>query len=179
MPSSPTDAVLFTADQIRRRVAELARAIDADHSRDQPLHVVAVLKGSFIFAADLVRAMRTSSTLDFVVATSYASRTTSSGEIQLLKNLDSAIAGRPVLIVEDIVDSGRTLHFLQDVMRARAPRSLRTACLLSKPSRRQVEVPIEYLGFEIDDHFVVGYGLDHAEQFRHLPHIAVLATATD
>jgi len=179
MPSSPADAVLFTADQIRRRVAELARAIDADHSGEQPLHVVTVLKGSFIFAADLVRAMRTSSTLDFIVAASYASRTTSSGEIKLLKNLDSDIAGRPVLIIEDIVDTGRTLHHLQDVILARAPRNLRTACLLSKPSRRQVELPIEYLGFEIDDHFVVGYGLDHAELFRHLPHIAVLAGATD
>lgn len=172
MPSSHADTVLFTADQIRRRVAELARVIDADHSGDQPLHVVAVLKGGFVFAADLVRAMRTSSTLDFIVAASYASQTTTAGEIQLLKDLDSAIAGRQVLIVEDIIDTGRTLHYLQDVMRARAPRNLRTACLLSKPSRRQVEVPIEYLGFEIDDRFVVGYGLDYRGRYRELPYVA-------
>ena len=179
MPSHHAATVLFTAEHIQRRVTELAQSIEADHSDVQPLHVLAVLKGSFVFAADLIRAMQTSLTLDFIVAASYTSGTTSSGEIQLLKDLDSAIEGRPVLIVDDIVDTGRTLQYLQELMRARAPLSLRTACLLSKPSRRQVDVPVDYIGFEIDDHFVVGYGLDYAEQYRHLPHIAVLDGATE
>ena len=179
MPSAGADTILFTAERIRRRVTELAHVIEADRSDDAPLHVVAILKGSFVFAADLVRAMRSPVTLDFIVAASYATSSTSSGEIRLLKDLDTPIEGRSVLIVEDIVDTGRTLHYLQDLMRARAPASLRTACLLSKLSRRQVEVPVDYVGFEIDDLFVVGYGLDHAEQFRHLPHVAVLDGPTD
>ncbi|HIN70829.1 MAG TPA: hypoxanthine phosphoribosyltransferase [Acidobacteria bacterium] len=164
---------LFTADQIRKRVSELARDIDSEHSFDEPLHVVVALKGSFIFAADLIRAMGTPLTLDFIAIGSYTDGTTS-GEIQLQKDLDSSIEGRPVLIVEDIVDTGRTLRYLQKLLRTRAPKSLRTVCLMTKPSRRAVEVTVDYVGFEVGDRFIVGYGLDHGERYRHLAHITTL-----
>ena len=144
--------------------------------RDVPegLHLVAVLKGAFVFLADLVRHMEGNVSLDFMAVASYASGTTSSGEVRLLKDLDSSIEGKDVVIVEDIVDTGLTLMYLQGILRARGPRSLRTAALLSKPSRRQVDVKVEYIGFAIDDRFVVGYGLDRAESYRNLPHIAVV-----
>jgi hypoxanthine phosphoribosyltransferase len=165
-------SVLISADQIQKRVAELA----ADIRRDYPgnLHIIAVLKGAFIFMSDLVRHMEGSVSLDFMAVSSYAKQTTSSGEVRLLKDLDSALDGRDVLIVEDIVDTGLTLTYLQDILRARNPRVLRTACLLSKPSRRQVDVTVEYVGFTIEDHFVVGYGLDFAEQYRNLPYIGLM-----
>ena len=143
-----------------------------DHPDD--LHVVAVLKGAFIFLSDLARHMPGHVSLDFMAVSSYAKGTTSSGEVRLQKDLDSALEGRHVVIVEDIVDTGLTLTYLQDILRSRGPKSLRTACLLSKPSRRKVDVKVEYIGFTIEDRFVVGYGLDYAEQYRNLPHIAVL-----
>ena len=113
-------------------------------------------------------------TIDFIAVSSYGSSTKSSGQVRLLRDLDTALEGRQVVIVEDIVDTGRTLTYLQDILRARAPRSLRTACLLSKPSRREVEVTVEYVGFTIEDQFVVGYGLDHHDRYRNLPYIAVI-----
>ena len=113
--------------------------------------------------------------LNFIAVSSYAKGTTSSGEVRLLKDLDYALEGKNVVIVEDIVDTGLTLTYLQDILRARGPRSLRTACLLSKPSRRKVDVKVEYIGFTIEDRFVVGYGLDYAEQYRNLPYIAVVS----
>ena len=113
-------------------------------------------------------------TMDFIAVSSYGNATRSSGEVRLLKDLDTGLEGRHVIIVEDIVDTGLTLTYLQDILRARAPKSLRTACLLSKPSRRQVDVKVEFIGFEIEDHFVVGYGLDYAEKYRNLPYIAIL-----
>jgi len=112
--------------------------------------------------------------LDFMAVSSYAKGTTSSGEVRLLKDLDTTLDGRHVVIVEDIVDTGLTLVYLQDILRARNPKTLKTACLLSKPSRRKVDVKVEYVGFEIEDRFVVGYGLDYAEQYRNLAHIAIL-----
>jgi hypoxanthine phosphoribosyltransferase len=164
--------ILIPADQIRVRVAEMAREI----RRDFPdgVHMVAVLKGAFMFLSDLVRHMEGPVSLDFMAVSSYAKGTTSSGEVRLLKDLDTSLDGRHVLIVEDIVDTGLTLTYLQDILRARGPRTLRTACLLSKPSRRQVDVKVEYIGFAIPDRFVVGYGLDYAEQYRNLPHIGVI-----
>ena len=144
--------------------------------RDHPdgVHLVCVLKGAFMFMSDLARAIDGNTTLDFIAVSSYGSSTKSSGQVQLLKDLDSTLEGRDVIIVEDIVDTGLTLTYLQDILRARSPRQLRTACLLSKPSRRKVEVPVEYIGFTIEDKFVVGYGLDYAEQYRNLPHIGVI-----
>ena len=138
------------------------------------LHVVAVLKGAFIFLSDLIRHMPGQVSLDFMAVSSYAKGTTTSGEVRLRKDLDTTLDGRNVVIVEDIVDTGLTLTYLQEILRARNPRTLRTACLLSKPSRRKVNVKVEYIGFEIEDRFVVGYGLDYAEQYRNLPYISVV-----
>ncbi len=168
---TPID-VLISQEAIQRRVADLA----AELRRDFPngLHLVAVLKGAFIFLADLVRQLDGAVSLDFMAVSSYAKGTTSSGEVRMLKDLDLALDGKDVLIVEDIVDSGLTLSYLQEILRARGPRTLRTACLLSKPSRRQVDVTVEYVGFTIEYQFVVGYGLDYAEQYRNLPHIAII-----
>jgi hypoxanthine phosphoribosyltransferase len=164
--------ILLSADQIQKRVAELALELRRDAPDD--LHLVAVLKGAFIFLSDLVRNMPGQVSMDFMALSSYAKGTTSSGEVRLLKDLDYALEGRNVVIVEDIVDTGLTLHYLQDILRSRNPKSLRTACLLSKPSRRKIDVQVEYIGFTIADRFVVGYGLDYAEQYRNLPHIAVI-----
>lgn len=150
----------------------MAGEIRRDHPG--PLHVVGVLKGAFMFVADLVRHLEGDVSVDFIAVSSYAAGTTSSGEVRVLKDLEVALAGRDVLVVEDIVDTGVTLSYLQQVFRARGPRSLRTACLLSKPARREVEVPVEYVGFTIEDRFVVGYGLDCDEQYRHLPHLFTL-----
>jgi len=165
---------LFTAEQIRARIHEMAAQMNADYPASEPLHFVAVLKGAFVFLSDLARAMTPRPvTLDFIAVSSYGAATKSSGEVRLLKDLDTPLQGRDVIIVEDIVDTGLTLHYLQDVLRARDPKSLKTACLLSKPSRRKVDVAVEYIGFEIEDTFVVGYGLDNAGQFRHLPFIGI------
>jgi hypoxanthine phosphoribosyltransferase len=163
---------LLAADTIQQRVRGLAEEIRADHA--DGVHLVCVLKGAFVFLADLARALDGEATLDFIAVSSYGLSTRSSGQVQLLKDLDAPIEGRDVVIVEDIVDTGLTLIYLQDILRARAPRSLRTACLLSKPSRRQVDVKVEYVGFTIEDKFVVGYGLDYGEKYRNLPYIAVI-----
>ena len=168
----PTE-ILLSAAQIEKRIAELAVDIRRDFPGD--LHVVAVLKGAFMFLSDLVRHMSGNVSLDFMAVSSYAKGTTSSGEVRLQKDLDSALEGRHVVIVEDIVDTGLTLNYLQDILRSRGPKSLRTACLLSKPSRRKVDVKVEYIGFTIEDRFVVGYGLDYAEQYRNLPHIGIVS----
>src|SRR3954471_11284713 len=165
---------LLASDVIQARVRELAAQIEADYPAGEEIHLVCVLKGGFVFMSDLVRAMSPRVTMDFIAVSSYAKSTKSSGEVRLLKDLDSGLEGRHVVIVEDIVDTGLTLLYLQDILRARSPKSLRTACLLSKPSRRTVEVLVEYIGFTIEDRFVVGYGLDYAEQYRNLPYIAVL-----
>src|SRR5437016_6395354 len=167
----PTE-ILLSADEIQKRVAALALEIRRDFPGD--LHLIAVLKGAFVFLSDLVRNMQGQVSLDFMALSSYAKGTTTSGEVRLLKDLDTTLDGKNVVIIEDIVDTGLTLMYLQDILRARNPRALRTACLLSKPSRRQVDAKVEYIGFTIADHFVVGYGLDYAEQFRNLPHIAVV-----
>ena len=162
----------ISADDIQERVRSLAQEIHRDHG--DGVHFVAVLKGAFVFLADLARAIPGDCTLDFMALSSYGSSTKSSGQVQVLKDLGTGIEGRDVVIVEDIVDTGLTLTYLQDILRARAPRSLRTACLLSKPSRRKVDVKVEYIGFTIEDKFVVGYGLDYAERYRNLPYIGII-----
>jgi hypoxanthine phosphoribosyltransferase len=166
--------ILLTSEQIQARVAEMGAQIERDYPAGEGIHLVGVLKGGFMFMSDLVRAMSPRVTLDFIAVSSYAKSTKSSGEVRMLKDLDSGLEGRHVIIVEDIVDTGLTLTYLQDILRARAPRSLKTACLLSKPSRRKVDVTVDYVGFTIEDRFVVGYGLDYAEKYRNLRHIAVL-----
>jgi hypoxanthine phosphoribosyltransferase len=177
MSLSRVATVLITAESLDRRVREMAADIERDSPGAATIHLVSVLKGSFVFLSDLVRHMGTRVTLDFMAVSSYGKGTSSSGEVRLLKDLDVGIEGRDVVLVEDIVDTGLTLSYLQDILRARGPRRLRTACLLSKPSRRQVEVALDYTGFEIDDRFVVGYGLDYDERFRNLPYIGVLETS--
>jgi hypoxanthine phosphoribosyltransferase len=165
------DTLIATGD-IQQRIGALASDIRRDHP--DGVHLVCVLKGAFMFLADLTRALEGDATLDFIAVSSYGVSTKSSGQVQLLKDLSESIEGRDVVIVEDIVDTGLTLNYLQDILRARAPRSVRTACLLSKPSRRKIDVKVEYIGFEIPDKFVVGYGLDYGEKYRNLPYIAVL-----
>ena len=169
-----TTTVLISREDIQRRIETLAAEIQGAYSPGAAIHLVGVLKGGFMFMADLVRAMATGVTLDFVALSSYGKGMTSSGEVMMLKDVESSLENRDVIIVEDIVDTGLTLAYLQDIFKRRAPRTIRTACLLSKPSRRKVDVHIDYVGFTIDDHFVVGYGLDYAEKYRNLPHIAVL-----
>ena len=173
---SSTVTPLLTADHLQARIAELAVEIRRD-APDAELHFIGVLKGSVFFLSDLVRALPGACTLDFIAVSSYAGGTTSSGEVRMLKDVDRGLQDRDVIVVEDIVDTGLTLTYLQDMLRARAPRSLKTACLLSKPSRRLVDVKVEYIGFTIEDKFVIGYGLDFAEKYRNLPHIGVMDEA--
>ena len=169
-----TTHVLIAEADIHARILTLAAEIERDYPKDEGIHLVAILKGGFMFMADLVRAMCDRVTMDFMAVSSYGKGTSSSGQVRVLKDLDSNVEGRHVILVEDIVDTGLTLHYLQDLLKARAPKSTRTACLLSKPSRRKVDVQVEYVGFTIEDHFVVGYGLDYAEKYRNLPFIAIL-----
>jgi hypoxanthine phosphoribosyltransferase len=169
-----TTTVLISEAQIRDRIKALAAEIERDYAANEDIHLVGVLKGGFMFMADLVREMSTRVSLDFMAVSSYGQGTKSSGQVMVLKDVDSSLEGRDIVIVEDIVDTGLTLHYLQDILKARAPRSVRTACLLNKPSRRKVDVQVDYIGFTIEDHFVVGYGLDYAERYRNLPYIAVL-----
>jgi hypoxanthine phosphoribosyltransferase len=170
-PTSPS--VLIDQDELSARIVALAQEIRHDVPAGQ-VHLICVLKGAFLFLGDLIRAMPGHVTIDFMACSSYGAGTTSSGEVRLSKDLDVGIEGRDVIIVEDIVDTGLTLHYLQEILLARNPRSLRTACLLSKPSRRKIEVKVDYIGFTIEDRFVVGYGLDYSEQYRNLPYIGVL-----
>ncbi|WP_022798331.1 hypoxanthine phosphoribosyltransferase [Thermus islandicus] len=162
--------VQIPEEAIRRRVAELGAAIAQDYQGRTP-HLICVLNGAFIFMADLVRAIPLPLTLDFIAISSYGNAFKSSGEVELLKDLRLPIHGRDVIVVEDIVDTGLTLAYLLDYLEARKPASVRVAALLSKPQRRQVEVPIHYLGFEIEDAYVYGYGLDRAQFDRNLPFI--------
>lgn len=156
--------------RIRARVAELGREIARDH-RGVDLHLICVLNGAFLFMADLVRAIDLPLTVDFLSVSSYGSRTASSGEVRLVKDLDQSLKGKHVVLVEDIVDTGLTMRYLLHYLEGRGPLSVKVATLLSKPSRRQVDVPVDYLGFEIDDAFVYGYGLDVAHRYRNLPFV--------
>ena len=165
--------VLVTATDLQRRVGELAAEINRDYE-GRDLVLVGVLKGAVMFIADLMRQLSVPCEIDFMAVSSYGSATDSSGVVRILKDLDTSIGGRDVLIVEDIVDSGLTLHYLLRNMKARDPRSLEVCALLTKPERRRVELPIRYVGFEIADRFAIGYGLDHAQRYRNLDYVAVL-----
>ncbi len=169
---SATVTPLISAAEIQARIESLAASIRHD-APDADLHFIGVLKGSVFFMTDLLRAMSGTVTMDFIAVSSYAG-TKTTGEVRMVKDVDHGLQDRHVIIVEDIVDTGLTLHYLQETLRARGPKSLRVACLLSKPSRRTVDVPVDYIGFEIEDTFVVGYGLDFDEHYRHLPFIGAL-----
>ncbi|CAN5599802.1 hypoxanthine phosphoribosyltransferase [soil metagenome] len=162
--------VQLSAEAIAARIAELGREIAGDY-RGQPLHLICVLNGAFIFMADLVRAIPIPVTTDFIAVSSYGSRTESSGEVRLVKDLDQSLKNKHVLLVEDIVDTGLTMRYLLSYLQGRGPLSVKVVTLLSKPSRRQVEVPIDYQGFEIEDAYVYGYGLDRAHFDRNIPFI--------
>jgi hypoxanthine phosphoribosyltransferase len=169
-----TPTVMLSAEEVQARIASLAAEMSRDYPADEEIHLVAILKGAFLFLGDLIRAMPRTVTVDFMAVSSYGKGTSSSGEVRMIKDLDSGLEGRHVVIVEDIVDTGLTLSYLQEILRARNPKTLRTACLLSKPSRRKIDVTVDYIGFTIEDRFVVGYGLDYAEKYRNLPYIGVL-----
>jgi len=165
--------VLFTEEQLRQKVDELGAQITADYQGKNPL-IVSVLKGSYVFMADLTRRINVPCQVDFMVVSSYGAGTKTSAEVQIIKDLENSIDGRDLIIVEDILDSGVTLNYLMKVLTARGANSIRLCTLLSKPDRRRVDVPVDYLGFEIPDEFVVGYGLDFAERYRNLPYIGIL-----
>ena len=167
------DRVLFTEEQLQARVAEIAAQIDRDYAGKQPL-LVSVLRGSFVFMADLVRRITLPCTVDFMAVSSYGSGTTSSGQVKIVKDLSEQIEGKDVIVVEDILDSGNTLSYLLKLLEARHPASIRLCTLLDKPERRTKPVAVQYSGFTIPDEFVVGYGLDYDEKYRNLPYIGIL-----
>jgi hypoxanthine phosphoribosyltransferase len=163
---------LISAVQIARRVEELGREIDSQLPAG-PLTVVGVLRGAFVFMADLIRVIPRPMICDFLGVRSYGDATLSSGVVEITSDLGTAITDRHVLLVEDIADTGLTLKYLLDLLSARGPASLRTCALLSKPSRRMIDVPVDFIGFEVADHFVVGYGLDAGQLYRNLPYVGV------
>lgn len=167
----PADgAVQISKEQIQERVLELGQQIEKDYD-GKPLHLICVLNGAFIFMADLVRAIDLPLTMDFLSVSSYGSRTETSGEVRLVKDLEKSLKNKHVIVVEDIIDTGLTMQYLLNYLEGRGPLSVKVASLLSKPSRRKVEVQLDYLGFEIDDAFVFGYGLDVADVYRNVPFI--------
>ena len=167
-------SVLLSEDEIRKRVRELAAQISSDYSSVEELLLVGVLRGAFIFLADLSRCLTIPRRVDFVALSTYGDETTTPGEVRLLLDLRTEVRGAHVLVVEDIVDTGRTLAFLLRLLRSRGPASLRSCVLVRKPARLEAEVPIDYLGFDIPDVWAVGYGLDWADRYRTLPYIAIV-----
>jgi hypoxanthine phosphoribosyltransferase len=167
------DEVIVSADQIRDKIAELAKEIDHDYAGREIL-LVGVLKGAAMFMSDLARVLERPCTLEFMAVSSYGGSTKSSGVVRILKDLDRDIAGRDILIVEDIIDSGLTLNWLLKNLTSRSPASIEVVALLRKPDAVKVEVPVRYVGFDIPPEFVVGYGLDYAERYRDLPYIGRL-----
>jgi hypoxanthine phosphoribosyltransferase len=165
--------VLITEDQIRDKINEMAKQISADYD-GREIRMIGVLKGAFMVISDLARALSVPLSIDFMSVASYGSGTSTSGVVRILKDLDRDVAGQHVLVVEDVIDSGLTLNWLLRNLRARQPASIEVAALLRKPSAAQVEVPVRYVGFDLDNVFVVGYGLDYAERYRNLPFIGTL-----
>jgi len=165
--------VLFSREQIRDRVAEMGRQIDRDYAGEK-IVLVGVLKGAAIFLADLARSISVDNTFDFVAVSSYGKGQNSSGAVKLIKDLDQPIEGKNVMLVEDILDTGLTLHFLRSLLEQHQPKSLRIAALLDKPSRRLEKIDADYVGFTIPNHFVIGYGMDFAERYRNLPDICLM-----
>ncbi len=168
------DRILITAEEIQAKVCELAEQISRDYAGHDNLLLLGVLKGCIVFIVDLMQAMQRPLAVDFIAISSYGQSTVSSGVVRLLKDLESDIAGRHVLIIEDIIDSGLTLAYLRSQLLRRNPASLRICALLNKPERRSADVEVDYLGFDIPNEFVVGYGLDFDERYRNLPYIGIL-----
>ena len=167
------EKILFTEEQIQTRIKEIAAQIDKDYAGETPV-VVGILKGCFMFFADLVRQMKTNIEIDFMSISSYGNNTKSSGEVKMIKDLDRTIEGRHVIIIEDILDSGNTLSFLKKLLEAKGAASVTIVTLLDKPARREKAITADYAGFVVPDEFVVGYGLDYDQQYRNVPYIGVL-----
>jgi hypoxanthine phosphoribosyltransferase len=165
--------IFLTAEQIQKRIREMGQQISKDYP-DGPIYLIAILKGAFMFLADLSRAIQTPTRMEFIGISSYGQNKSSSGQVKVTKDLDVSIEGHHVLIVEDIVDSGVTLTYLVNLLQQRRPKSLRITTLLDKPDRRMRPVDVAYVGFRIPDEFVVGYGLDYAERYRELPYVGTL-----
>ena len=165
--------VLLSEDEIREKVRELGGKITADY-KNSNLMLVTVLKGAVVFLADLMRHIDVPAEIDFMVVSSYGSGVKSSGVVKIVKDLDVPLAGKDILIVEDILDSGLTLSYIKELLESRGPRSIRIATLLDKPSRRKVDLQADYIGFSVPDEFVIGYGLDYDEKYRNLPYIGIL-----
>ena len=173
MLEQDVERVLFSEEELERRVAELGAQIDADYAGKEPM-LISVLRGSFIFMADLMRHITLPCKVDFMAVSSYGAGTSSSGQVKIVKDLSEDIEGRDIIVVEDILDSGNTLSYLLQILKARHPASIRLCTLLDKPSRRVKPVEVQYCGFSIPDYFVVGYGLDYDERYRNFPYIGVL-----
>ncbi|CAM2861464.1 hypoxanthine phosphoribosyltransferase [Hathewaya histolytica] len=165
--------VLYSEEELRRKTKELAERISEDY-RGKELILIGILKGSVVFMSDLIKEVTIPCYMDFMAVSSYGKSTTTSGVVRILKDLDEEIEGKHVLVVEDIIDSGITLKYLIEYLKSRKPESVEIACLLNKYERRKVEIDVKYLGFEVPDYFLVGYGLDYAEKYRNLPFIGIL-----
>src|SRR3954454_7525753 len=177
-PPEDIGETLVAAEDLQRRVRELGAELSADYAGRDML-MIGVLKGAVLFMADLMRELTVPCEIDFMAVSSYGSATDSSGVVRILKDLDSSIEDRDVVLVEDIIDSGLTLHYLLRNLRARNPRSLEVCALLTKPERRRVDLPVKYVGFEIPNRFAVGYGLDHAQRYRNLGYVVALADGAE
>ncbi len=167
--------VMYTEENVEKRVREIAAQISRDFE-GQEIHLICILKGSIFFTAELAKRITLPVTLDFMSVSSYGAGTESTGRIKIIKDLDENIADKNVIVVEDIIDSGRTLSFLMDMLLARKPKTLSLCTLLNKPDRRVVDVKVDYVGYDIPDEFVVGYGMDYDQKYRALPYIGVVET---
>ncbi|MEH7308846.1 hypoxanthine phosphoribosyltransferase [Neobacillus drentensis] len=165
--------VMISETKIKDRVKKLAEQIESDFN-NEAIVLIVVLKGSFIFAADLIREMKGDIKIDFISVSSYGDETATTGKVRLLKDLDANITGQNVLVVEDIIDSGLTLHFLRGHLKSHNPKQIKICTLLDKPERRRVDLPVDYVGFVIPDEFIVGYGIDYAQKYRNLPYISTV-----
>jgi hypoxanthine phosphoribosyltransferase len=169
------DRTMISEVEIAQRVKELASEIENDFN-NEPIILIIVLKGSFVFAADLIREMKGDINIDFISVSSYSDQTETTGKVKLLKDLDADITNQNVVVIEDIIDSGLTLHFLRDHLQMHKPKNIKICTLLDKPERRRVDMKVDYVGFVIPDEFIVGYGIDYAQKFRNLPYIATVKT---
>lgn len=170
------ERILYTEEELRRRVKEVGAQITADYCGRQPM-LISVLRGSYIFMADLTRSIDLDVTVDFMAVSSYGAGTVSTGQVEIKKDLSDSIEGKDLIVVEDILDSGNTLYYLIDVLKARKPASIRICTLMDKPDRRTKPITADYVGFTIPDAFIVGYGLDYAEKYRNLPYVGVLKSS--
>ena len=172
------ERVLFTQEELREKVAAMGKKISEDYQNaSEDVFCVGILKGAVVFYTDLVRSISLPVQFDFMIASSYGNQTSTSGSVKLLKDLDYDVEGKHLIIIEDIIDSGTTMQYLMRILRERRPKSIKLCALLSKPSRRTADVHIDYLGAEVPDEFLVGYGLDYAGTYRNLPYIGILKPA--